>query len=159
MESDLLTQEIARHILKNIGVLSASKINQGLISTEFKLNKTIPVEFEDGTKVNSALYSGKVVLQDFHAKALVIDYSSNEEIELGFFFKVQDQPIYGIVFNYEFPEDCLFKVYANNIWTNCSIHAKAMILAGFEQLTSLGVLWSKEELVDELLEASSKFLG
>jgi hypothetical protein len=155
--SDLLTREIILRVLADIGVFDISNRQTwaGLCEPEMKSSKNIKIQY-DSEVILHDVYCGKLVLNDFYMNGLFVDLGvtvNNKPInEILFLFQAKDKPIHAVYFS----EDMAFVKIYNTIndkaamWKIATIQLQSMMLSGFEQLCSLGVLWQPNNDVEPL---------
>jgi len=155
-----LTAEIVLHILGRIGVSNLDDPNtwNGLGSAELIAQRSIKIKYPE-KEVNHAINAGKLTINNFEMKALLIDlsYTGNEVM---FVFRSGDKPIHAI----GCADDGLIsfiKIYndKSNIWKDATIQMQALVLSGFEQISSLGLLWDHCDNYDDLYKASVNLIS
>jgi hypothetical protein len=150
-----LTSQIVLHILGRIGISNFDdpKTWNGLGSAELITDKYMKIKYPE-KEVDHTISAGKLSINNFEMKGILIDLSYTEN-EVLFVFRSGDKPIHAI--------SCIgdgfisfIKIFndKSNIWKDATIQMQAQILAAFEQLSSLGLLWDHCDKYDDLYKAS-----
>lgn len=151
-----LTEEIAYHILSNVGIFPSNFVNQeksqSLIDKQFILAEKISFETVEGESVHNSLYGCQIgITNDKEFKILLANCTQEKDIpEYALLIQLKDAPAYGIylIFNRmveDPPEsEALIAVSTDNrFWMPCTTYLQATFLAGMEQLRDLGTGWKK----------------
>ena len=155
--NDILTAEIAFHILANLGVLSSNFVNvettKSLIDKNYLLPEKIIYQQDDQT-INKNVFGCQVSItnnKDF--KLLLADCTMDKNNpEYGLLVQLKGSPTFGVHLiqdhNYELNDllslQAIIAVNSDKKhWIPCSTYLQATFLAGMEQLRDLGSGWKK----------------
>lgn len=167
--SDVLTQEISKRILMNVGVSPENIGKLGITEPNLLLKQSIKIKYDDGSALEHPMYYGGLSLDNKSSlRGLLIDLSLIDETdnletsEFLFLFRMDNFSIYAVRWVYEEQSANFIRVFNNEkeVWDEASMYMKARLLANFERLTSWGVLWdscSKEH--DDLYGAATILIG
>ena len=173
-----LTEEIAYHVMANLGILPASFVKQenlqSLIDKKFLLPEQFTFQDEDGP-VHRHIYGCQISVTDAKEfKMLLADCTQDPNLpEYGLLIQLKDSPAFGVYFLFDrmtdAPWDSEVLIAASpdkKHWVPCSIYLQSTFLAGMEQIRDLGFGWSKctdyKEQHQQLLsfiDFHSKFYG
>lgn len=159
-----LTNQIIRHVYKNLGVyLPGNKRKDRSITKEqFLLNKKI--SFEDGEKKN--IWGVSFSVEDnLKFNVLIADLSDGSLPEYAMICCLTDAPTYGTYLSYQeyLSEEDSFSVdrpmIACNLkdkpWAECNVYMQAAFLCGMEKLKESSYIYSKvddESIADDLIK-------
>jgi hypothetical protein len=151
-----LTEQIAYHILANLGVLPASFIDsketRSILDKQFILSEKISFETLDGDVFHKNIYGCQIVISDSKEfKLLLADCTQEKDVpEYCLLTQLKDAPAFGVyfIFNQLVADppnpEALISVNTNNKhWIPCSTYLQATFLAGMEQIRDLGFGWTK----------------
>jgi hypothetical protein len=151
-----LTEEIAYHVLSNLGVLPSDFVNfdktKSVMDKQFLLPEKITFQTAEGNIIHNNVYGCQITItpaKDF--KLLLADLTQEKNVpEYCLFIQLKDSPAFAVylIFNrlVEDPPDseALIGVSADKkFWMPCTVYLQATFLAGIEQLRDLGYGWSK----------------
>ena len=161
--SDTLTKEIVRRVLADIGIVSLKNRDtwDGLCNPELKSQKTVKIQY-DGQTIDHDVYTGKLVFNDFYINGLLVDLgvTTDKDVvdEFVFVFQAKDKPLQVACYS---SEGSVVKIYneKSKIWHDASVQLQSMMLTGFEQLCSLGILWAPNNDVDVLYKAAVEIIS
>jgi len=147
-----LTEQIALHILANLGVVTANFVNkestQSIINNSYLLPEKISFVGED-KELRKNIYGCQVSVADAkELRLLLADCTQEKEFpEFALLVQLKDSPAFGlymIVSNDKIDSEVLFAVSTDKqSWMPCSIYLQATFLAGMEQLRDIGFGWTK----------------
>lgn len=150
-----LTEQIANHILANLGVLSASHVNKdttkSLVDKQFVLPEKITFEV-DGETVKKNIFGCQVTIADGKDfKMLLADCTQEKDLpEYCLLVNLKDAPCYGVYFVFpelaeeEVDSEVLIAVSTDKKhWMPCSMYLQATFLAGMEQIRDIPMGWGK----------------
>ena len=166
-----LVEEICRHILSNLGVITSDFIDQkqtkSIIDNKlFILPETLTFETVDGKTFTNHIYGCQISVSDSKEfKILFADCSQEEDVpEYCLITQLKDSPTFGIYLIdnlscsafVDLNTEALIAVNVDEKhWMPCSTYLQATFLAGMEQLKDLGFGWSQcssyQNLYDQLL--------
>jgi hypothetical protein len=150
-----LTEQIAYHVLANLGALPAPFINKettkSLLDKQFMLPERITFEV-DGETVKKNIFGCQVTVADGKDfKMLIIDCTQEKELpEFCLLINLKDAPCYGVYFVYSglvdeaVDSEALIAVSTDKQhWMPCSTYLQATFLAGMEQIRDIPMGWAK----------------
>jgi hypothetical protein len=150
-----LTEQIAYHVLANLGVLPADFINQEvtkqITDKSFLLPEKISFETE-GQVTRNNIYGCQVSVADAkELRLLVADCTQEKSLpEFALLVQLKDAPAFGVYMIYTkmsnepIDPEVLIAVTTDKInWMPCSTYLQATFLAGMEQMRDLGFGWNK----------------
>lgn len=164
-----LTEEIAYHILANLGVFPSNFVDMGntqvLLDKQFILPEKLSFELEDGSVLKKNLYGAQVAVTDKkNLKILVADCTQEKDLpEFCIVTKLDDAPAFGVYLVYNkgmdppLPDaEAMIAVNSDGKhWMPCTMYLQATFLAGMEQLRDIALGWKKcsnyKELHSQLL--------
>ena len=178
-----LTEEIARHILSNLGVLPSSFVDSEqtklVIDKQFLLSEKIKFQDSDGKEIINNIYGCQISIansKDF--KLLLADCTQDKDFpEYCLLVQLKDSPAFGVYLiseesytpsNNEYIDvEALIAVNSDGkFWMPCTTYLQGTFLAGMEQLKDLGFGWIKcssyKEQYDQLMsliEFHDNFFG
>jgi hypothetical protein len=149
----ILTREIIRRILLNLGISINHFGKEGITTKEYIVDQ-LSIESEDNNKIQCNIYCGEANLNTFKVRAAFLDLLDHEYVLA---FKADNMPMFGIkiclddneeneIFNISFEENKIN-------WKNTSILIQAETLCGVEQITQLGICWDPCDNFKDLKEA------
>ena len=150
-----LTEQIAYHVLANLGVLSSTFVNQdvtrSVIDKQFLLSEKLTFETEEGDTTYKNVYGCQIQVGGKDLKLLLADCGQDKTFpELCLLTQLKDAPAFGLFLVYNLSDVQPFDpeaMIAVNVdakhWIPCSIYLQATYLAGMEQLRDLGFGWTK----------------
>lgn len=154
--NDKLTEQIAYHVLANLGILPSDFINisetKRINDKQFMLPDKISFETEDGALLQRNMFGCQVLVTDKREfKMLLADCTQEKDIpEYALIIQLKDAPAYGLylIFNrlVEDPPEAEAMIAVNadkKHWIPCTTYLQATFLAGMEQLRDLTFGWSK----------------
>lgn len=162
-----LTEEIAYHILANLGILPAPFVNKELtksiIDKQFLLPEKISFDL-NGETIRKNIYGCQVNVADGKEfKLLVADCTADKNLpEYCLVVQLKGAPAYGVYMIFTglaqeaTDSEVLIAVSTDKQhWMPCSTYLQATFLAGMEQIRDIPVGWSKcvkyQEQYQELL--------
>lgn len=163
-----LTEQIAYHVLANLGVLPAEFVNKevtkAIIDKQFLLNEKLVFEGDEGGTIRKNIYGGQVSVADNkELKMMLADCTQDKELpEYCLLVQLKDAPAFGLyLIATQFtkepvdPEALIAVSTDSNYWMPCSTYLQATYLAGMEQIKDVGFGWTKitnyEKLHKQLL--------
>jgi len=163
-----LTEQIAHHVLSNLGVLPSNFVDQqqtkSVIDKQWLLSEKITFESETGEIVRKNVYGCQVSVTDNKEfKLLLADCTQEKNVpEYCLLIQLKDAPAFAVylIFNQlvdDPPEpEAMIAVNADKKhWIPCTTYLQATFLAGMEQLRDIGFGWTKcrdyQELYTQLL--------
>lgn len=149
--NNLLMEQIARHILANLGVLPVSFIDyqkiQSLTTKDFLLNQKLMFKNADGDVIKNSVYGCQITIEQKELKILVGDCSQDKDVpEFCVVSQLTGYPGYGLymVCDPNLDSEALIAVTVNDKdWMPCTTFLQATFLAAMEQLKDLGLGWVK----------------
>lgn len=151
-----LAEQIAYHILANLGVFQADFINQqstqSVIDNQFLLPDKVVLEDQEGKVLRKNLYGCQVMLADTKdLKILLADCTVFKDWpEYCLLVQLKDYPTFAVysmdTSHSEHPVDneSLIAVSVDKQnWMPCSTYLQATFLAGMEQVRDIGFGWTK----------------
>jgi hypothetical protein len=154
--STKLTSEIVKRIILNVGAAPTKQFGTlGITENIFLVDKKVKADYS-GHRVLHNVYAGQQSIGSTTLNAVLFDLTYDEAYEFLFGFKMDELPIHAV--NSCWNEENNFVRIFNkdgSIWKNTSIYMQAQLLASFERITSLGVLWNPlkdyHEIYDTLM--------
>jgi hypothetical protein len=153
--NDKLTEEMAYHILANLGVLPSKFVDidqtKSVIDKSFLLSDKITFQSEDQVYKKN-IYGCQINISDSKDfKILLADCTQEKNVpEYCLISQLKDSPAFGvyIIFNrlVDDPPESESMIAVNvdkKHWIPCTIYLQATFLAGMEQLKDLGFGWKK----------------
>lgn len=165
-----LTEEIAYHVIANLGALPSSFVDQdqtrSLLNKEFLLLQKLTFETADGETLRRNVYGCQIaVTSSKELKLLIADCSQEKDIpEFCLLIQLKDAPAFGVYFlidqTLDFPEkEALIAVNTDKKhWIPCTTYLQATFLAGMEQLRDMNFGWGKCQAHQELYEQLLSFI-
>lgn len=149
--NQMLTEQIARHILTNLGVIPSSSFDsdksRSLTTQDFLLNQKILFKNEKGDVVKNSVYGCQVFIEQRAFTILVGDCSQEENIpEFCVAVQFTGNPGYGLymICDPNLDGEALIAVTVDEKnWMPCTTFLQATFLAAMEQLKDLGLSWEK----------------
>jgi hypothetical protein len=154
--NEKLTEEIAHHILANLGALPSDFVNieqtRLILDKQFILPEKASFETEDGRLLQKNIYGCQISVTDKKEfKILLADCSQEKNVpEFALVLQLKDAPMFGIYLIYnrlvEDPPQAEAMIAVNTdgkYWIPCNTYLQATFLAGMEQLRDISVGWSK----------------
>jgi hypothetical protein len=166
--NEKLTEEIAYHVLANLGVLPSNfvDLNQTrfFLDKQFLLPDKTSFQSEDGEILQKNIYGCQISVTDKKEFKMLLADCSQEKIipEFALIIQLKDAPVFGVYLIYnklvEDPPQAEAMIAVNTegkYWIPCNIYLQATFLAGMEQLRDMSFGWSKckdyKELYIQLL--------
>lgn len=153
--SKLLTSEIARRILLDIGAATSSSFGKvGLTDSNFIIDKKIKIRYNSDKTEDMRfdkehnIYAGRLKVSTSYLRAILIDLSIDNIKEYLFVFRFDNLPVHAIKYHQD--KDDIDFIDLNYIrifndkkesWINTSIYMQSMLLENFERFVSFGLLW------------------
>lgn len=150
-----LTEQIAHHVLANLGVFSADFVNKdttkSLVDKHFILPEKIVFEV-GGETVKKNIFGCQVTVADGKDfKMLLADCTQEKDLpEYCLLVNLKDSPCYGVYFVYSGlseeavdPEVLIAVSTDKKHWMPCSTYLQATFLAGMEQIRDIPIGWAK----------------
>jgi hypothetical protein len=154
--NEKLTEEIAYHVLANLGALPSEFVNldqtRFILDKQFILPEKASFESEDGGLLQKNIYGCQVSVTDKKEfKMLLADCSQEKNVpEFALVIQLKDAPMFGIYLIYnklvEDPPQAEAMIAVNTegkYWIPCNTYLQATFLAGMEQLRDLSFGWGK----------------
>jgi hypothetical protein len=151
-----LTEQIALHVLSNLGVLPSDFVNQentkSVIDKQYLLPEKLTFKAEDGTVLHKNIYGCQVaVTGNKEFRLLLADCMQEKDIpEYCLVIQLKDAPAFGVylIFNQlvDDPPEAEAMIAVNSDkkhWIPCTTYLQATFLAGMEQLRDIGFGWGK----------------
>lgn len=150
-----LTEQIAYHILANLGVLPSVFVNRevtkSIIDKPYLLSEKISLENDRGEVIHKNIYGCQARIADSKEfKMLLADCTETEGWpEYCLLVQLKDAPAFGVYLIYVGSDDdidpeALIAVSSDKEnWMPCSTYLQATFLAGMEQVRDTGFAWSK----------------
>lgn len=134
-----LTEQIIRHILSSLKVISTDFINvksQTLISKNFLLEEKLQLEIEEDDLIQNSVWGCKFYIEGKTLKIIVGDASIDNSItEFCAIIHLDESPTYGMYIAMNEDSRALIACSINGKdWMKCSIYLEATFLAGMEQM-------------------------
>lgn len=162
-----LTEQIAIHVLSNLGVLPSSFVNidqtKSIIDKQNLLPEKLTFEVEGGQAIRKNVYGCQVSVADKEFKLLLADCTQEKNVpEYCLVIQLKDAPVFSVylIFNQLVedqiePEAMIAVNTDKKHWVPCTTYLQATFLAGMEQLRDIGFGWTKcsnyQELYAQLL--------
>lgn len=151
-----LTEQIAYHILANLGVLPSSFVNRestrSIVDKDFLLSEKLTFKSENDQVIRKNIYGCQVsVVDSKELRILVANCTEDEALpEFCALVQLKDAPAFGVylIFTQHSKEtldpEALIAVSTDKKnWMPCSTYLQATFLAGMEQIRDLGSGWGK----------------
>jgi hypothetical protein len=151
-----LTEQIAYHVLSNLGVLPSNFVNRestrSIVDKDFLLSEKITFNTEGGAVLRKNIYGCQVTVADSkELKILVANCTEDETLpEFCALVQLKDSPAFAIYLMFTHlskealdPEPLIAVSTDKKNWMPCSTYLQATFLAGMEQIRDLGFGWSK----------------
>lgn len=151
-----LTEQIAYHVLANLGVLPADFVDQNvtkpIMDKQFLLPEKVSFESEDGTTLRKNIYGCQINIADAkELKMMLVDCTEEKNLpEFCLLVQLKDSPLFGLYLiftglsNEPIDAEALIAVSTDKThWMPCSTYLEATFLAGMEQIRDLGFGWTK----------------
>ena len=165
-----LTEQIACHILANLGVLPSTFVDQdntrSVIDKQFLIQEKVSFEI-DGEIVKKNIYAcTKTITDSKEFRMLLADCTKEKDLpEYCLLIQLKDAPFFGVylIFNQLVldPPDSEVLIAVNSDkknWMPCSTYLQATFLAGMEQLRDLGFGWTKCSSYKDMYEQLISFI-
>lgn len=153
-----LTEQIIRHIFKNIGIQNSANENQinSLIREEFLTHKSLELE-EDGNVNKYPIYGCEITIPNGSEKiSIVLSDISNEIPEYLLLVRLNNAPPYAVHLAYadklgqrEISNPLIAYYFVSSKWAECNTYLQATFLAGMEQLKDIHIPWMPIKSIDE----------
>lgn len=151
---NLLTKEIIHRIMGNLGLLRFPDLGKvGLSIPELKINRTLPIQYEDGIIENRSLWSGEMSLHNSKIRSMFADLSDGDVCEYALSMRVDQNPIYGMKIIFDTEDYGKFVTLEGSKWLPASIALQARALVGVEMMTTFGCAWKACNDFEDLLKA------
>src|SRR5690348_3958950 len=136
--NDRLTIEIIKRLLQHVGVNPPNTKDLALFNDLLKTKMVVESMVETGVVTQHPVYAGEINLPNFLLKGLLIDLTIEDDYEFCFCWRSDQNPILGIRFSFTDEDEAVFRIFLEkqNGWKNLDMYNKAMVLAGFERITS-----------------------
>jgi hypothetical protein len=146
-----LTEQIARHILANLGVISVSFMDyeksQSLHTKDFLLEQKLLFKNEQDQIIKNPIYGCQITVEQKQFKILLGDCSQDKNVpEFCLVVQLTGLPAYGLymVCDPSLDSEAVIAVSINDKdWMPCSTFLQATFLAAMEQLKDTGLGWVK----------------
>jgi hypothetical protein len=162
-----LTEQIAHHVLANLGVLPSDFVNQeitkSIIDKAFMLSEKISFETDEQV-IRKNIYGCQVTVADSkELRLLLADCTQEKEYpEFGLLVQLKDAPAFGVYLihtNGKVDSEVMIAVSVDKInWMPCNTYLQATFLAGMEQIRDLGFGWSKATNYAEMHQQLLSFI-
>lgn len=161
--NEKLTEQIAYHVLANLGVLPSTFTNidetKKVTDKQFMLPEKISFETEEGALLQKSIFGCQISVTDQKEfKMLLADCTQEKDVpEYALVIQLKDAPAFGVylIFNQlvEDPPEAEAMIAVNTDkkhWIPCTTYLQATFLAGMEQLRDLAFGWGKCKEYKEL---------
>ena len=161
-----LTEQIAYHILANLGVFSSgfvdSENTQSIVDKSFLLPEKISFT-DEGKVIRKNIYGCQVTIETKELRLLLADCTQeNEYPEFALLVQLKDSPSFGLYIvaaKESVDSEVLIAVSADHKnWMPCSMYLQATFLAGMEQTRDIGFGWSKASNYSEQYKELLSFI-
>lgn len=162
-----LTEQIAFHILANLGVLTSSFVDKDVTRSLIDSSLILPekLKFEDeGKVIRKNIYGLQVSIADAkELRLLLADCTQDQNIpEFALLVQLKDAPAFGmyaVVTKENIDSEVLIAVSTDkNNWMPCSMYLQATFLAGMEQIRDVGFGWTKATNYSEQYQQLLSFI-
>ena len=144
MKNIILTREIVRHILVSFGIAPKPHWGKvGLTLNEFKKNKVLSIEYDDGKVINHPVFAAQIkVSDDSTLKLLLVDLSLEESSEVLLVVQFDSLPIHVLRLSYATEEPAKFALVVDGKVTELNLSVQCSFLMGVERISSLGLSYT-----------------
>ena len=141
--SDILTREIIRRIMLNVGVAPPPVFGTGGITTpELKLDDTLSGVYSDGQKFEFPLWAGTLDLEKSKVRVIVADIT-DEVPEYAMLVQLDTMPIHGLRHIFDEEDNGILLISGAQGWVTTGMYLKARALSGMELIASYGLPWTR----------------
>lgn len=162
-----LSEQIAYHILANLGVLPASFVNKEVIKSVIDKQFLLPekISFEGDLRKN--VYGCQVNIADNKELRLMLaDCTQEKDLpEFCLLVQLKDAPAFGVYLIFTAltsepidPEVLIGVSTDSKYWMPCSTYLQATFLAGMEQIRDVGFGWTKINNYDKMYQQLLSFI-
>lgn len=172
----LLRRELCRMIAGTMGLVPPPHFGKvGLSTDDFRVEKTVALEFEDElgrTRTEKfGLWCGQIAVAGMRIRALATDLCDNnaEYHEFVVAYRVDGAPMHGLKVIYGEDHYGLFIVKGDalsgngmverDIWKPVGRYEMLIAAAGFEKISSQGLVWNPCNEYDDLYEILIEVVG
>lgn len=165
-----LTEQIAYHVLANLGVLPADFINaeatKSITDKSFILSEKISFQDEDRV-IRNHIYGCQVSVADSkELRLLLADCTQEKNLpEFALLVQLKDAPAFGLYMIFtrasgeQIDPEVLIAVSTDKQnWMPCSTYLQATFLAGMEQMRDVGFGWTKATNYSEQYQQLLSFI-
>lgn len=157
----LLTKEICRHTLVNLGVISHSEIHisssEHLNSRKYALPETVEFQLENEDSLQCIVWGCMAKLNEFEIKILLVDCSIDKEEEYCLLVQIKGNPIYGFFFSHESHIN-MIAYNSDSGWIKCTPVMEGAFLCGMESLKDQPLVYEKCTDYEELYKLTLSFI-
>jgi hypothetical protein len=150
----ILTKEIIRRFLFDIGVIPEHFGKYGITLSDFKLEEKFFVHYDNGDEVGLSLWAGEGNLSETKIRALLLDLRQNE---YALALRVDDNPIYLLRLAEE-EDEGNFLIQDGNDWVVPKLLIQLRALIGMETIVDQGMIWFPSSYYEDLLQALTKIV-
>lgn len=167
----LLSREIIKRILANVGIMPLSEFGKsGITLPDFKLDTKFFVHYsyeglESGvdSSIDCPVWAAEGILPGVRVKALCVDLSVDDTHgryanEYVLVLQVDDNPIYGFKLVYDDEDFGDFLIQDGERWILPTILTQMLALVGMEMLVDRGLSWQPLSSYKELYKAMSHMI-
>jgi len=161
-----LRKELCKLILGKLGMVPPPNFGKtGITTKEFLLDKTINIEFEDElgniSPEKFGLWCGVLKHQGMQVKVIATDLCNNQNDYHEFLatYAVNKGPIHGVKAIYGIEDYGLFVLKTPAGWKQEGLYEMLIGSAGFEKMSSLGLLWEPCDEYDDLFESLKEIIN
>ena len=151
-----LTEQIAYHVLSNLGVLPSDFVDQevtrSIIDKQFLLSEKISFETTTGEVLRKSIYGCQVTVADAKdLKILLANCTEDKSLpEYCLLIQLKDAPAFAVYLIFTQlseesldPEALIAVSVDKKNWMPCNVYLQSTFLAGMEQIRDLCFGWSK----------------
>ncbi len=151
MNQDLLTREIIKKIMADIGYLPKVRSQIGLLSSDLR-GEPLVVQYDEDNIAKHPVWVGEAKAETTTIRACACDLSQDVD-EFILVIRSEQNSIFGLKLIFD-DQDCgIFLVQEQGNWIPASTIVKAKALIGMEMLTTYGVSWNKCDRFDDIYSA------
>jgi hypothetical protein len=161
-----LRKEICKLILAKIGMVPPPNFGKtGITTKEFLLDKTINIEFEDELGnvflEKFGLWCGILKHQGMQVRVVATDICNNKNSYHEFLatYCVDKSPIHGTKAVYGAEDYGLFIIKTPAGWKQVGVYEMLVGAAGFEKMSSIGLLWEPCDEYEDLFIALKEIVN
>lgn len=162
-----LSEQIAYHILANLGVLPSSFVNKDSLRTITDKQFLLPekISFEGNLRKN--VYGCQATVADNKELRLMLaDCTQEKDLpEFCLLVQLKDAPVFGVYLVYTQltkepmdPEVLIGISTDEKYWMPCSTYLQATFLAGMEQIRDVGFGWGRVSDYDKMYHQLLSFI-